>query len=305
MPNQPLVSVIMNCYNSETYLKEAIQSVLNQTYGNFEIIFWDNQSIDKSAQIVQSCNDERIKYFYAQNHTSLGEGRNHALGKCSGEYIAFLDCDDQWFPNKLEVQLNYFQENPNIFFSFGSYIRYFQISKTKVTISPCSKKVFTFLDLFSHYPINLQTVLFHKRLLESVDHHFDNQLHFSEEYDFFLRLLYTHNAVCIPVPLAIYRIHEDQITSRYFERASIENELILTKLLSLYPELSTSPQTTHFKGKTAYFRAKHLMQTNQKKAATAILSPYKFFSPVFFLLYVLSFSHIAWDAADKFKNKGY
>jgi glycosyltransferase involved in cell wall biosynthesis len=294
----------MNCYNSDTYLKEAIQSVLNQTYENFEIIFWDNQSIDKSAQIVQSYNDERIKYFYAQKHTSLGEGRNNALEKCAGEYIAFLDCDDQWLPNKLEIQLNYFQKNPNIFFLCGSYIRYFQTSKAKVTINPCSKKTFTFSDLFSHYPINLQTVIFHKCLLKSVDHYFDNRLHFSEEYDLFLRLLYAHSAICIPEPLAIYRIHEDQITSRHFERASIENELILTKLLSLYPELLMLPQTTYFKAKTAYYRAKYLIQSNQKKAANSILSPYKFLSPVFFLLYILSFSQTAWNTAEKFKNKG-
>jgi hypothetical protein len=137
-----------------------------------------------------------------------------------------------------------------------------------------------------------------------MDHYFDDRLHFSEEYDFFLRLLHAQNAICIPEPLAIYRIHEDQITNRHFERASIENDLILIKLLALYPELSKLPQTTLFRAKTAYYRAKYLIQSNQKKEARLSLAPYKFLSPVFFLLYILSFSRTAWNTAEKFKNKG-
>ena len=99
MKNKPLVSVIMNCYNSDTYLGEAIDSVISQTYKNWEIIFWDNQSTDKSAEIVKSYDDERIKYFYAPSFTSLYEARNYAIEKANGEYIAFLDCDDKWYKN--------------------------------------------------------------------------------------------------------------------------------------------------------------------------------------------------------------
>ena len=304
MNKTPLVSVIMNCYNSETYLREAIESVLNQTYPHFEIIFWDNQSMDESGNIAQSYDDDRIKYFYAPTHTSLGEGRNCALRECSGEYIAFLDCDDRWVANKLALQLSILHEHPEILFCFGSYIRYFQTSKTEITIHPCSKKIYTFSDIFRHYPINLQTVLFHKRLLESVDHYFDKRLHFSEEYDFFLRLLYTHSALCISEPLALYRIHNDQITHRYFERASSENELILTKLLSLHPEITTSHNVIFFQAKTAYYRAKFLMQSNQKSTARLLLSPFKFLSPPFFLLYLLSFSKMMWDIADYIKGRG-
>ena len=65
MKNQPLVSVIMNCYNGEEYLSHAINSVLNQTYKNWEIIFWDNQSTDKSAEIFKAYNDKRLKYYSA------------------------------------------------------------------------------------------------------------------------------------------------------------------------------------------------------------------------------------------------
>ena len=87
--NQPLVSVIMNCFNGELFLKESIQSVINQTYQNWELVFWDNRSKDKSAEIFKSYKDKRLKYFYAAEHTSLYEARNLAIKKSSGEFIAF------------------------------------------------------------------------------------------------------------------------------------------------------------------------------------------------------------------------
>ncbi len=102
---KPLISVIMNCYNSETYLKDAILSVLNQKFTDWELIFWDNQSKDASAHIAQSFSDKRLHYFYAPQHTTLGEARNLAVQKARGEWVAFLDCDDLWTSDKLEKQV--------------------------------------------------------------------------------------------------------------------------------------------------------------------------------------------------------
>ena len=71
MEHTPLVSIIVNCYNSERYLKETIDSILAQTYSNYEIIFWDNQSTDTTANIIKSYNDERIYYYYADKDFSV------------------------------------------------------------------------------------------------------------------------------------------------------------------------------------------------------------------------------------------
>lgn len=100
----PFISIIMNCYNSDRFLHEAITSVMQQTYNNWEIIFWDNQSTDSSRNIVKSFQDERIQYFYAPTHTTLGMARNLAVEKAKGVWIAFLDCDDIWLPHKLQSQ---------------------------------------------------------------------------------------------------------------------------------------------------------------------------------------------------------
>lgn len=95
----------MNCYNGEQYLEEAIRSVLNQTYKNWELIFWDNQSTDRSAEIATGFHDPRIRYLLAPEHTPLGLARRLALAQATGEWIGFLDVDDLWMPRKIQLQL--------------------------------------------------------------------------------------------------------------------------------------------------------------------------------------------------------
>jgi glycosyltransferase involved in cell wall biosynthesis len=101
----PAVSVLMNCYNGEAYLAEAVRSVLAQTYDDFEVILWDNQSEDRSEEIFRSFDDSRLKYYRAPSRTPLGLARNHAAAQATGEWLAFLDVDDLWEPRKLEQQL--------------------------------------------------------------------------------------------------------------------------------------------------------------------------------------------------------
>ena len=128
---QPLVSVIINCFNGEKYLSEAINSVLFQTYKNWELIFWDNQSSDRSAEIALSYDDPRIKYFYASKHTLLYEARNQAIEKSKAEFIAFLDADDWWESDKLAIQLAHFEDqnvglvctNYNVFYEGAGWAR--------------------------------------------------------------------------------------------------------------------------------------------------------------------------------------
>ncbi|MBA7586270.1 hypothetical protein ES708_28267 [subsurface metagenome] len=115
------VSIIMNCYNGEQYLKEALESIIKQTYKNWELIFWDNQSTDKSASIFKSYTDSRFKYYYAPIHTDLGEARKNAIKKTIGKWIAFLDVDDIWLPDKLSEQIKIINryEHDNIGLIYG------------------------------------------------------------------------------------------------------------------------------------------------------------------------------------------
>lgn len=106
MKDNPLVSILMNCYNGEEYLKEAIDSVINQEYKNWELIFWDNQSTDRSAEIFFEYKDPRLKYCYSPTRTSLGDARILATKKMKGDWIGILDTDDVWKSNKLTKQID-------------------------------------------------------------------------------------------------------------------------------------------------------------------------------------------------------
>ena len=101
----PEVSVLINCYNGAKYLQQAIASVINQTWTDWELVFWDNQSTDNSAALVAAFDDPRIRYLRAPRHTNLGEARALASQHFTGRWFAFLDCDDLWRADKLEKQL--------------------------------------------------------------------------------------------------------------------------------------------------------------------------------------------------------
>ena len=100
-----LISVIVNCHNGEKFINRCIESILIQTYNNFEIIFLDNMSTDGTEEIIKKISDKRIKYFKTEKFLKLYEARNLAISKAKGKYISFLDIDDSWEKDKLKLQL--------------------------------------------------------------------------------------------------------------------------------------------------------------------------------------------------------
>ena len=115
-----LVSIIMPSWNTERFIAETIQSVLDQTYTNGELIIVDDCSSDNTDEVVASFKDERIKYLHNEKNSGAALTRNKALREAKGEWIAFLDSDDLWMPEKLEKQI-YFMESNGYAFSYTSY----------------------------------------------------------------------------------------------------------------------------------------------------------------------------------------
>lgn len=113
----------MNCYNGEKYLHAALDSVIAQTYRNWELIFWDNQSTDGSAAICKSYADSRLRYFYANAHTELGAARIQAFRQIRGEFAAVLDADDVSSPERLARQVSFLKQHPDIAL-VGSWAQY-------------------------------------------------------------------------------------------------------------------------------------------------------------------------------------
>ena len=116
MPNKK-VSIIMNCYNGQEYLKDSLNSVINQTYKNWELIFYDNCSNDKSKKIFfeYKKNNSKFKYFKSKKKEKLGVARYNALKKIKGSFFLFFDCDDYLLPSKLKTQIKFFKKKQEPF----------------------------------------------------------------------------------------------------------------------------------------------------------------------------------------------
>ena len=226
--SKSLVSIIMNCYNGQRFLKEAIDSVYQQTYHDWEIIFWDNASDDDSAKVAKSY-DKKLKYFLAPSNTSLGEARNIAVRKASGKYVAFLDCDDKYLPEKLTRQVN-MMENNQCALCYGSVIVInedgAQIRKNIVT----DKHGHIFDQLLLKYEINMQTVMIRRNILTENSLSFDPKLQFSPDYDLFMRIAAEHKICSLSSYLAEYRKGETSLTVKMLGRIAPEMEYTLKNL---------------------------------------------------------------------------
>lgn len=119
--DKPLVSVVLSTYNDEKHIKETIESVLNQTYINFEFIIWNDGSTDSTEGIIKSFKDERIRYFYHEN-TGLGKALSLACNEAQGTYIARIDGDDICLPNRFEREVEYLEYHPNVVLVSSSVI---------------------------------------------------------------------------------------------------------------------------------------------------------------------------------------
>lgn len=232
--NNSLVSVIMNCYNSDKYLKEAIDSVIAQTYNNWEIIFWDNQSTDDSSKIIHSYNDERIKYFYAPKHTLLGEARNSALENINGEYIAFLDCDDTWSLDKIKKQVREFENNNKMGLCHTNYIMNDIVKSTRTVAHhiklPIQNVSSDIVINYNNWKMGMSSIMISKEVIRYFKNDlFDPKLKLVEEYEFFCRVLKIFEIGYCKDVLVLFKWHGENNSIKYKKDWSFEYNYMAEK----------------------------------------------------------------------------
>ena len=209
-----LVSIIMPNYNSEKYVKETIQSVLEQTYQNWELIFVDDCSTDNSLDIVKSFDDDRIKVYQNESNSGAAVTRNHALEMAQGKWMAFLDSDDLWTPDKLEKQIT-FMVNNDVCFSYSDYEVIDENDNVISTFKP-RLEVCTYEDILKHNHIGCLTAIYNAEKLGTVLMPVDAIKR--EDLACWLSILKTGvKAHCLHECLAKYKVHSNSVSSNKFK----------------------------------------------------------------------------------------
>jgi glycosyltransferase involved in cell wall biosynthesis len=204
-----LVSIVMPMHNDEKYIGNTLQSVLCQTYSNFEVLIVDDASSDDSLSIIKNnFHDDRIKIFRNEVNKGAAYSRNVALKNAYGKWIAFLDADDYWFPSKLEEQVN-FMEHHGYHFSYTQYYEAGDDLQPKFLLCGPSK-INRHLMLQCGY-MGCLTVMYERNVIGALS--VDEDIKKRNDYALWILASGKATAYLLKRPLAIYRRREGGISS--------------------------------------------------------------------------------------------
>ena len=292
---KPKVSIIINCFNGEKYLREAIESIYSQTFHDWEIIFWDNDSSDGSRAIAEDF-DEKLKYFRSKIKTNLSEARQNALQKCQGDWIAFLDTDDFWYPDKLKLQIEKI-ENTDYIVCYGGIDEIDESGKKLRTIIPPYRDGNQLEEQLNQFNINMVTPLIKKSAIDSNNIKFDPKIVASEEYNIFLQLACFGDFCTIREPLGVWRIQERSLTSESSKFWALDRRITLEKLKEIKADVIESFPKAYKNAlaRTYYYEARHFYSIKQYKNAQNSLSFVKKHNLIYFSLWIISFLPFIWN----------
>ena len=202
------VSVIIPTYNRAEFLRLAVNSVINQTFQDFEIIIVDYASNDKTREVISQFDDNRIKYIGREKSGGPSEARNEGIINSHCEYIAFLDDDDEWLPEKLQRQIQILENSPQeIGGIYTGRINVDGVSGKILSTRLVDKRGDIFHELLSQFTIPTSSVIVRKFCFEKVGL-FDETIFFAEDRDMWVRISMEFQFECIEEPLIKYRIHQ-------------------------------------------------------------------------------------------------
>jgi glycosyltransferase involved in cell wall biosynthesis len=211
----------MSVFNCEKYLKDSINSILNQSYSNFEFIIINDASTDSSRAIILSFSDSRIVYLENENNIGLTNSLNKAISVAKGDFIARMDADDWSYPNRLEIQVEYLKDNTQV--AYVGSNGYFFIDHTNeekyVNLSLNNEYLFTEL-FFNNYFIHT-SILFRKSIFNEFN--YNNKIKFAQDYYLWSQILKKYSAANIDLPLVRYRIHNKSIS---IEKKELQDQFV-------------------------------------------------------------------------------
>ena len=195
-----LVSIIMPSYNTAEYIMDSITSVRNQTYKNWELLIVDDCSTDTTKEIMAKINDPRIKIFYNERNSGAAVSRNRALREAKGQWIAFLDSDDLWMPDKLEKQIKFMEDNEYAF----SYTNYEEINSNgdKTGIKVTGPKHISETGMFNYCWPGCLTVMYNAEKIGLVQ---IEDIKKNNDYAMWLKVIKRADCYLLGETLALYR----------------------------------------------------------------------------------------------------
>lgn len=206
----PVISVIMPVYNGEKFLREAIDSILNQTFSNFEFIILNDGSTDKSEEIILSYSDERIKYIKNENNLQIVKTLNKGLALAEGAYIARMDADDISYPQRFEKQYQFLEANPDIHVCGCKIRRFWEGKKSRSKTFPEYHEAIK-ARLVINSPIPHPGAMIRKSFFDTFL--YEEEYNKAEDYALWMKSCDTHKFHNLPDELLRYRFHPNQTVS--------------------------------------------------------------------------------------------
>ncbi len=208
--NMGKVSIVMPCYNAAQYLDDAIHSLQAQTYDDFELLAVNDGSTDDTQSRLEkhAASDSRVRVFQQKN-AGPSAARNTALRHVQGEFLGFLDADDVFLPDKIERQLSFLRQHPDVdlvysdYYTGDAHLNLTGLTATRMTQTDLLEAVATKNKFPPLVP------LLRRRLLDAVGE-FDESLRMSEDWDYWIRCAKVGSFAYLPGPMVIYRTHEAQ-----------------------------------------------------------------------------------------------
>jgi glycosyltransferase involved in cell wall biosynthesis len=241
----PEISVVMPVYNAEKYLNESIDSVLNQTYSNFELIILNDKSTDSSKEIIESylAKDSRIVFIDKETNVGPANLRNEGFNLSRGTYIALLDADDIAKPTRFEKQITILKNNPEIGVCGTWFITFGDKEKSKVLQHP-EKHNQIKVNFLIDCTIGNSTAFFRKNILGDI--RYDKEYVPVEDYHLWSRLIVKTHFYIIQESLVDYRIHDSNISQTKIDNVKRSNRRIKIGLLKQFGIEENNPNINAF-----------------------------------------------------------
>jgi glycosyltransferase involved in cell wall biosynthesis len=267
---RPHVTVLMSVYNSEKYLREAIDSILAQTFNHFEFLIVNDCSSDSSFELMKSYNDSRIRIIKNPTNIGLTRSLNIGISNAKGEYIVRMDADDISCHNRLELLVQYMDNNPDVGIC-GSWAETIEKSPRKLTPDCSPENIRT--ELFFHNIIIHPSVIIRKSVLEGNHLEYNEKLLFAQDYDLWVKCSKYTKITNLPEFLLRYRISNTQLSSNRLinqHKSAMDTRVWILRQLGI----KVTPEEFDIHAFLIYcicFEAEHIFQ-NLRQTSTSITS---------------------------------